>query len=260
MDKDYQTIKYSIGFGVATITLNRPSSYNAFTVKMNQEIIRALKAASKDDSVRCIVLTGEGKAFCAGQDLSDVDEDTDHAEFLRSRYHPMMKVMKQTPKPIVAAINGTAAGAGMSLALAADFRIVQPKTKFISAFMSIGLLPDSGFLYVLPRMIGYAKALEVAVLGKPISGEEAVQYGLATEMIETEEWDEGVARFAGNLAAMPTKTFSLIKRYTMDGMHLPFDEVLEREAQAQRIAGMSSDHHEGMQAFKEKRQPKFTGN
>lgn len=258
--EDYQTILYEKNKGVAFIVLNRPSSYNAFTEEMNKDIIHALKFASKDDGVRSVVITGKGKAFCAGEDLAGVNEDTDHGTFLRTRYHPMMKAIKETPKPIVAAVNGIAAGAGMSLALAADFRLVKPESKFVSAFMNIGLIPDSGFLYVLPRLIGYAKALEVAVLGKPITGTEAHQLGLATEIIASPDWEEKVADFAESLAALPTQSFSLIKRYMMDGMHLPFEEMLEKEAQAQQIAGKSNDHHEGLQAFKEKRKPKFAGN
>ncbi|ASK61957.1 2-(1,2-epoxy-1,2-dihydrophenyl)acetyl-CoA isomerase [Virgibacillus phasianinus] len=260
MAKDYQTILFEKKNTVASIILNRPASYNAFTEEMNKDIIDALKLASKDEEVRSIVITGEGKAFCAGEDLAGVDEDTDHGTFLRTRYHPMMKAIKQTPKPIVAAVNGIAAGAGMSLALGADFRLVKPESKFVSAFMNIGLIPDSGFLYILPRLIGYAKALEVAVLGKPITGTEAYQIGLATELIENADWETGVDAFAQTLSSLPTKSFSLIKRNMMDGMHLPFDEMLEKEAQAQRIAGKTTDHQEGLQAFKEKRKPRFSGN
>lgn len=255
----YQTIKYLPENGVATIILNRPKAYNAFTPEMNKEIILALKKAAKNDAIRCVVITGSGKAFCAGEDLGGVDENTNHAEFLRKRYHPMMNTIKNFPKPIVAAVNGTAAGAGMSLALSADFRLVQPEAKFVSAFMNIGLVPDSGFMYALPRLVGYAKALEVAVLGKPITGEEAFKLGLATEVITPEEWDERVTAFSAKLAGMPTTSFAMIKRYMLDGMHQPYENFLENEAQAQRIAGMSSDHQEGLQAFQEKRKPEFTG-
>ncbi|MFZ3578866.1 enoyl-CoA hydratase/isomerase family protein [Virgibacillus sp. DJP39] len=260
MESDYKKILYEKKGAVASIILNRPSSYNAFTEEMNTEIISALQAASEDEDVRSILVTGSGKAFCAGEDLAGVDENTDHGTFLRTRYHPMMKAIKQTPKPIVAAVNGIAAGAGMSLALAADFRLVKPESKFVSAFMNIGLIPDSGFLYVLPRLIGYAKALEIAVLGKPISGTEAYQLGLATEVIESSDWDGEIALFAESLAALPTRSFALIKGYMMDGMHLPFEEMLEQEAQAQHTAGKSYDHQEGLQAFKEKRKPNFIGN
>ncbi|UOQ92452.1 enoyl-CoA hydratase-related protein [Halobacillus shinanisalinarum] len=260
MGNTFQTISYDLKKGVARIGLNRPSAYNAFTEQMNKEMIKALRIASKDDEVRSIVITGEGKAFCAGEDLGGVNEHTNHATFLRNRYHPMMKAIKQTPKPIVAAVNGTAAGAGMSLALAADFRLVQPEAKFVSAFINIGLIPDSGFLYILPRLIGYAKALEVAVLGKPITGREAHEMGLATEVIDPSEWEEKVSRFSETLSSLPTQSVALIKRYMMDGMNLTFEEMLEKEAQAQRIAGKTHDHREGLQAFKEKRKPDFIGN
>lgn len=261
MNHDFQTIKYEKDENaVGKIVLNRPSSFNAFTQIMNQEIIRALKMAGKDENVRSIVITGAGKAFCSGQDLGEVDDNTDFGEFLRNRYHPMVRAIKQTPKPSIAAVNGTAAGAGMSLALAADFRLVKPESKFVSAFMNIGLIPDSGFLYYLPRLIGYAKAFEIATLGKPISGEEAFELGLATEIIDQAEWDEKVHAFAEKIALMPTKSVSLVKRYMIDGMNMTFEEMLEKEAQAQSIAGNSNDHKEGLQSFKEKRKTQFNGN
>ncbi|MUK88671.1 2-(1,2-epoxy-1,2-dihydrophenyl)acetyl-CoA isomerase [Ornithinibacillus sp. L9] len=255
----FETIVYEVDEQVATITLNRPTAYHAITEMMNKEITKAIKTASKDGDIRCIVLTGSGKAFCSGQDLADVDEDTNHASFLRERYHPMLMAMKQAPKPIVAAINGTAAGAGMSLALAADFRVMQAKAKFISAFLNVGLVPDSGFIYILPRLVGYAKALEIAAIGKPITGEEAYELGLVTEVYDSSEWDEKVKQFVNRLAALPTTSFSLIKRYMLDGMHSELDVFLEQEAQAQRIAGLTQDHQEGLHAFAEKRKPKFTG-
>lgn len=255
----FTTILYEIEDGVATITLNREKSFNAFTPTMNKEIIVALKQADRDTIVRCIVITGSGRAFCAGEDIGNVDEDTNHATFLRERYHPMVKTLKDVGKPTIAAVNGVAAGAGMSLALACDFRIIHRDAKFVSAFMGIGLIPDSGFIYVLPRLVGYAKALEIAALGKPITGDEAYELGLATEVIAAEEWEAQVATFSGKIAALPTKAYSLIKRYMMDSMHMQFEDVLEQEAQAQRIAGSTADHQEGLQAFREKRKPKFEG-
>lgn len=178
---------------------------------------------------------------------------------LTNNYHPMLRTLTTVTKPVVAAVNGVAAGAGMSLALAADFRLVQPDTKFVSAFISIGLIPDCGFIYTLPRLVGYAKALEIATIGRPITGEEAKSLGLATEVIDSAEWDAGVTVFAKRLANLPTTAFALVKRYMMDGMHSEFEQVLEQEAQAQRIAGLTEDHQEGMNAFSEKRQPNFTG-
>ncbi|WP_010097791.1 enoyl-CoA hydratase-related protein [Ornithinibacillus scapharcae] len=253
----YETILYKEHDHIATIVLNRPSAYNAFTEQMNKEIIKALKQATKDEAVRCIVITGEGKAFCSGQDLAGVDENTNHAAFLRERYHPMLKAVKDTPKPIIAAINGTAAGAGMGLALASDFRLIKESAKLVSAFMNIGLIPDSGFLYLLPRIVGYAKAMEITVLGSPISAQEAQELGLVTKVISEDSWDNQVTEFAAQIASLPTKAFSLIKRYMLDSMHSEFDTFLEREAFAQRIAGMSADHQEGLKAFMEKRKPNF---
>lgn len=256
---DYETIYYEKQTNLVTIVLNRPHAYNAFTEQMNKELIKALKQATKDESVKCIVITGEGKAFCSGQDLAGVDENTNHATFLRERYHPMLRAIKQTPKPIIAAINGTAAGAGMGLALACDFRLMKESSKLVSAFMNIGLVPDSGFLYLLPRIVGYAKAMEIAVLGSPISSQEAQELGLVTKVISEANWEEQVSEFVSKIASLPTKAFSLIKRYMLDSMHTEFDTFLEQEAFAQRIAGMSEDHQEGLHAFMEKRKPNFIG-
>ncbi|GGA82974.1 enoyl-CoA hydratase/isomerase family protein [Ornithinibacillus halotolerans] len=255
----FETILFEKKDSVAEITLNRPQAYNAFTEQMNKEIKKALVNATKDDDIKCIVITGSGKAFCSGQDLSEVDNQTNHANFLRDRYHPMLKTLKETPKPVIAAINGTAAGAGMGLALACDFRLMRSNAKLVSAFMNIGLVPDSGFLYHLPRMVGYAKALEIAALGKPLTAEEARELGVVTNVLNEEEWDSGVNEFVLRIASLPTKAFSLIKRYMQNSMNIDYDTFLEQEAYAQRVAGLSEDHQEGLQAFIEKRKPNFIG-
>jgi 2-(1,2-epoxy-1,2-dihydrophenyl)acetyl-CoA isomerase len=244
---------------VLTITLHRPKAYNAFTEQMNREIVKALRAATKDERVTCIVITGSGKAFCSGQDLAGVDENTNHASFLRERYHPMLQALKETPKPVIAAINGTAAGAGMGLAFACDFRLMKHNAKLVSAFMNIGLIPDSGFLYMLPRLVGYGRALEIAALGKPLLAEESLKLGIVTEVINEDEWDVKVEEFAERVANLPTKAFSLIKRYMLDSMHTEYETFLEQESFAQRIAGLTEDHQEGLRAFVEKRKPNFTG-
>jgi 2-(1,2-epoxy-1,2-dihydrophenyl)acetyl-CoA isomerase len=256
---NFETIMYEEKGNVATIVLNRQAAYNAFTEQMNREIVKALRSATKNETVKCIVITGSGKAFCSGQDLADVDENTNHASFLRERYHPMLQTLKETPKPIIAAINGTAAGAGMGLAFACDFRLMKRNAKLVSAFMNIGLIPDSGFLYMLPRLVGYAKALEIAALGKPLLAEEALELGLVTEVFDEESWDVQVEGFAEKVASLPTKAFSLIKRYMLDSMHTDYETFLEQEAFAQRIAGLSEDHQEGLKAFAEKRRPNFIG-
>jgi len=257
--ENFETILYEEADAVATITFNRPKAFNAFTAEMKKEITQALKMAERDAEVRAIVLTGAGKAFCAGQDIKSVEPSTNYGDLLREHYHPMVRALDAVSKPVIAAVNGVAAGAGMSLALAADFRLMKPESRLVSAFLGIGLVPDAGFMYILPRLVGYAKALEIAALDKPISGEEAVELGLATECIAAEEWEAGVQKFSQKCAAMPTTAFSLVKRYMMDGMHEEFAVFLEQEAQAQRIAGLTEDHQEGLRAFQEKRKPKFLG-
>ncbi|EZP75770.1 enoyl-CoA hydratase/isomerase [Parageobacillus genomosp. 1] len=255
----YETIRYEVQNNVAWLTLNRPDKLNAFTEQMNKEITNALKQAAKDDKVRCLVITGAGRAFCSGEDLGGVTEEMNHGEVLRTRYAPMMKALYYLEKPVIAAVNGVAAGAGMSLALACDFRLVSEKASFVEAFIHVGLIPDAGNLYYLPRLIGHAKALELAVLGEKISAQKAAELGLATAVVSEAAWEEEVQRFAERLAAMPTKAIGLIKRLLRESWHCTFEEYLEKEAYGQRIAGLTQDHREGIRAFFEKRKAVFQG-
>jgi 2-(1,2-epoxy-1,2-dihydrophenyl)acetyl-CoA isomerase len=255
----YETIRYEMRDHVAWLTLNRPDKLNAFTEQMNKEITKALKQTANDANVRCLVITGAGRAFCSGEDLGGVTEEMDHGEVLRTRYAPMMKALYHFEKPVVAAVNGVAAGAGMSLALACDFRLVSEKASFVEAFIHVGLIPDAGNLYYLPRLIGHAKALELAVLGEKISAQKAVELGLATAVVPEAEWEEEVQRFAERLAAMPTKAIGLIKRLLRESWHCTFEDYLEKEAYGQRIAGLTEDHKEGIRAFFEKRKAVFQG-
>ncbi|MBY0121806.1 enoyl-CoA hydratase-related protein [Bacillus sp. S/N-304-OC-R1] len=255
----FETIQYNVKNGVAWLRLNRPDKLNAFIAKMNREIKEAVRSASKDEEVRCIVITGEGRAFCSGQDLSEVDENMDHGEVLRNHYGPMVKQIRQCEKPIVAAVNGVAAGAGFSLALACDFRLVSEKASFINAFVHVGLIPDSGNLYFLSQLVGQAKAAELAILGEKVSAAKAVEIGLATKMIPAEVFEEEVNSFSAHLATMPTKAIGLIKRSLKAVSELSFDDYLEHEAQGQRTAGLTADHREGIEAFMQKRKPVFSG-
>lgn len=255
----YETIQYSIVDGVATITLSRPDTLNAFNRTMIREITTAVKDTKKDERVRCLVFTGEGRGFCSGQDLKDVDENMDHGQVLREQYGPMMKELMSLEKPIVAAVNGVAAGAGFSLALACDFRLASEKSSYVNAFIHIGLIPDSGNLYFLQNLVGYSKAAEISILGEKISANKALELGLVTKVIPTESWDKELMEFTEYLAKLPTKAVGLIKRNLKQAASLPFEEYLEMEAQGQRIAGLTKDHQEGVQAFMEKRKAVFIG-
>ncbi|WP_026690061.1 enoyl-CoA hydratase-related protein [Alteribacter aurantiacus] len=255
----FETILYRVENKVAWLTLNRPDKLNAFTEQMNKEIIKALRTAGKDPDVRAVVFIGSGRAFSSGEDLAGVTEETDHAEFLRKRYNPMIKEMAALEKPIISAVNGVAAGAGMSLALASDFRLASEKATFVEAFIHIGLVPDSGTLYYLPRLVGHAKAMELAVFGDKVPASKGKELGLVNEVYSHEEFETKVKEYAERLANMPTKAIGLIKRYLYKSWDYDLAEMLEFEAFAQRTAGKTQDHHEGMKAFFAKRQPSYSG-
>lgn len=256
----FETITFEVKKNVAWLTLNRPDKLNAFTEQMNIEIGQALKEAAKNPEIRSLVITGAGRAFCSGEDLGSIGQETNHGEILRKRYNPMVKQLASLEKPVIAAINGVAAGAGLSLALACDFRLISEKASLVEAFIHIGLIPDSGNLYYLPRLVGQAKALELAVLGEKISAEEAKSIGLVTKVVAVDSWEEEVSAFAEKLAKMPTKAIGLIKRYVNESWNCNLEEMLEKEAYAQRTAGLTRDHQEGVAAFLEKRKPEFKGN
>ncbi len=257
----YETILYEVIDNVAKITMNRPDRFNSFTLTMHKEMIHALKTANRDPDVRCLVIIGAGKAFNSGQDLSEVSgEKIDYGGFLRQRYNPLIELMQSIEKPIIAAVNGVAAGAGMSLALACDLRLVSEKATFIDVFINIGLIPDSGGCYFLPRIVGIGKALELAMTGDRVKADEALRLGLANQVFPAETFEKDVMAYATRLAKMPTKGMGLIKRVMYKGLNMSLKETLEYEAYAQDIAGSTNDHQEGMQAFLEKRSPVFRGN
>lgn len=256
----YETIQYEVENHVAVLTLNRPDRYNAFTKQMHKDLMTALKQADKDADVRCVVITGAGKAFNAGQDLGEVSgEQVDFGAFLRERYNPMVMQIQNMGKPVIAAVNGVAAGAGMSLALACDLRLAADNASFSNVFINIGLVPDSGGCYFLPRIIGIGRALELAMTGEKIGAAEAQRIGMVNQVYPAEQFTESVRAYAERLAALPTKGMGLIKKTMYRSLHMSLEEALEYEAYSQEIAGNTEDHKEGVQAFFEKRPPVFQG-
>lgn len=259
---DLETVLYRIEGGVGTITMNRPDSYNAANEQLTSDLQTALKDATDNADVRCVVLTGAGKAFCSGQDLKDAptgDGNRSLSDSLKRRYNPIVTMMRNMPKPVIAGINGVAAGAGLSLALAADVRVMSANARFVEAFIGIALLPDSGATYFYPRMLGYTKAFEFATLNKPISAEEALRLGMVNSVVHPKAFTHAVQSMARTYAAGPTKSYGYVKMLMQKGMSASFDEMLELEIDYQQRAGSSVDYVEGVQSFIEKRPPVFTG-
>ncbi|ASZ10217.1 enoyl-CoA hydratase/isomerase family protein [Chitinophaga pendula] len=247
--------------GIATITLNRPEVYNAFNDPLSYELQDALKQVKKDNNVRAVVLTGAGKAFSSGQDLKASQEAGKRSflESLQKRYNPIIRAIRDLPKPVICKLNGVAAGAGCSLALACDIIIASEQASMIEIFVNIALVLDSGSSYFLPRTVGYHRAFELATKATKLSAAEALQLGLVNKVVPAEELDTAVANEAAYYAAAPTKAIALMKKMLTKGMSEQLDAVLDYEAQCQEIAGNTADHPEGVKAFIEKRKPNFQG-
>lgn len=248
--------------GVATLTLNRPEVYNALNDEITYEMQDAFKAIAKDDSVRVVVLTGEGKAFCSGQDLkaSSGQEKRSFIDSLHKRYNPIIRAMRSLPKPVVCRLNGVAAGAGCSLALACDVIVASEEATLIEVFVNIGLVPDSGSSYFLPRLVGMAKAFELCSMGSKVKASEAAAMGLVNKVVPADQLDAAVRLYTDYYAKAPTKAIGLIKKMLTKSATSTLDEMLDYEAYCQEIAGSSADYKEGVTAFLEKRKPDFTGN
>lgn len=244
--------------GVLTLTLNRPEAINALTTEMLRELSKALKEAAAPE-VRVVVLRGAGRGFCSGQDLREFEgQRISYKNHLRN-YRSVVEGLAGLEKPVIAAIHGAAAGAGLSLALACDLRIASTDAVLTTGFSRIGLIPDAGMNYHLPRMVGYARAFELEVLSERLKAEEALALGLVNRVVSAESFAEEVARLAGELALGPTKTYGLIKRALRRSAGASLEEMLEYEALLQEVAGRTEDHQEGVLAFYEKRPPRFQG-
>jgi 2-(1,2-epoxy-1,2-dihydrophenyl)acetyl-CoA isomerase len=260
-----ETLLYDVADGLATITLNRPEALNAITPTMCTELPKALGEAAGDESVRCVVLTGAGRGFCAGADLRAFSSTLEAggappiADFLRTYYHPIVMALVQMDKPVVAAVNGAAAGAGMSLALACDFRIASEHAKFYQAFIKIGLIPDSGSTHFLPQIVGLAKAKELALLAPIVGADEALRIGLVTEVVKADAFEARWREFAAMLASGPTRAFALAKKALHFGAQADIAQALDFEADQQQAAALTTDYVEGVTAFLDKRDAKFQG-
>ncbi len=257
----YEFLKYELSEGVCTITFNRPEFYNAFNDGISFEFQNALKAAAKDDAVRVVVITGEGKAFCSGQDLKSARDEDEKMFYnsLEKRYNPIVRLMRGLPKPIIARLNGVAAGAGCSLALASDLIVAAQSAKLVEVFINIGLVPDSGSSFFLPNLVGYQKAFELCAMGTKVSAQEAFELGIINKVVDDSELDAAVKGYTDYFAQAPTKSIGMIKRMLNKASHSSLDEMLEYEKYNQQIAGTSDDYKEGKQAFLEKRKPEFKG-
>lgn len=260
----YETILFTIEAGAARLTLNRPERLNSFTVQMHIEVAQALADVESRSDARILVLTGAGRGFCAGQDLSDRSvapgaAELDLGESLDARYNPLIRRLVALEKPVVAVVNGVAAGAGANIALAADIVLAAQSAKFIQSFANIGLVPDSGGTWTLPRLIGQARALGFALTGEPLSAEKAEGLGLIWRAIEDDQLHAEAEKLIARLASGPTKGLAATKRAIRQSWRASLNEQLDLERDLQRELGRTHDYQEGVAAFAEKRPPRFEG-
>jgi 2-(1,2-epoxy-1,2-dihydrophenyl)acetyl-CoA isomerase len=245
--------------GVLTLTLNRPESLNAFTRELLGGLTDAVKQAARDENVRVVVITGAGRGFCTGQDLKELEQGDTSFRRVLDGYNPLIKGIAELDKPVIAAVNGPAAGAGFSLALACDLRIASSSAVFVTTFSRIGLTADSGMSYFLPRLVGWGKAYELLALSPRLSADDALQLGIVNRVVPADQFGDEVRELASQMAQGPTLAFGLIKRTLRKSATANLEEVLDYEAYLQDIGGKSHDYREGVDAFKEKRAPNFTG-
>jgi 2-(1,2-epoxy-1,2-dihydrophenyl)acetyl-CoA isomerase len=255
----YETILFEVADAVATITLNRPESLNSLNTTMRRELLAALKAAGRDEAIRAVVLTGEGRGFCSGADLRGGAGERQFRKVLTEEYNPLITALRQLPKPVIAAVNGVAAGAGASLAWACDLVYAAEEARFIEAFVRIGLIPDSGSTRTLVRTLGRYRAAQLIFGGDPLSAADARAAGLVNGTVPGEQLAATVHAAAAKLAGGPTRALALAKRAINHAEDALLAESLAMEADLQELAGRTDDHAEGVAAFAEKREPRFLG-
>ncbi len=261
----FETLDVAIADRICTITMNRPDVYNALNDALTYELQDALKNAARDKDVSVVVLTGAGKAFCSGQDLGALQKKyvpgyVPHlGEDLRKRYNPVATRLREMEKPVIAAVNGVAAGAGLSFALACDIRIASERASFIEVFINVGLIPDSGSTWTLPRLVGLGKAMELCFTGDTVDAAEALRIGLVNRVVPADDLMTEANTLAGRIAALPARGIALTKRLLNQSFDNDLAAQLEAEAFAQETAALTEDHYEGVVAFIEKRKPEFKG-
>jgi 2-(1,2-epoxy-1,2-dihydrophenyl)acetyl-CoA isomerase len=259
----FTTINFELTQSIATLTLNRPEKLNSFTRVMHEELRQALSNVEADPNIRCVVIQGAGRAFCAGQDLADLSFEpnamTDLGDLIGNNFNPLITRLRSLPKPVIAKVHGIAAGAGANLALGCDLVIASQKASFLQAFVNIGLVPDTGGTLFLPEKVGIARAVGLAMLGERLSAEQAAEWGLIWQCVAPDALDSTVDALASKLAALPTRALGAIKKTMYASSQNSLNVQLSLEKDLQRELGNSLDYAEGVQAFLEKRTPKFVG-